>query len=70
MAEIPAFPFHFEFRFRTYNAMEMEEQKLSNEKTNEAFWITQSKGDYNHDYTCIKRFTVKKAEAGASSQKT
>ena len=50
--------------------MEMEEQKLSNEKTNEAFWITQSKGDYDNDYTYIKRFTVKKAEAGASSQKT
>ena len=50
--------------------MEMKEQELLNKTTNEAFWITKSKDDYDNDYTCIKRFIVKKDGAGAISQKT
>ena len=71
-AEIPSSPFHFEF-YANINAIQMEEQKLLNKKTNEAFWITKSKDIRRHHrrrtvYT-IKRFIVKKDEIGAISQK-
>ena len=69
-AEIPSLPFHFEFCTH-FNLIKMEEQKLSNKKTNEAFWITKSKDDHFNVYTCIKRFIVKKEiEVGSHSQKT